>query len=258
MSTLIDTHCHLTDMDNSQIEAVIARAKSAGVNKLICIGASKGTESSFRAVEIANQYPEVYCSVGIHPHDADQHHWSPDLISIAKNKKVVAIGETGLDFFKNWSDFDAQRTLFIKSINIAKDLKKPLVIHCRDAFEECVQVLENEGAAEIGGVFHCFSGTAYQAEILSRLNFLVSYTGLLTFKNSTEIKENAALIPLSCIMLETDCPYMAPEPYRGKTSEPAHVAIIAETLSKVHKTSIDEVKIQTTNNALRLFPLLSH
>jgi TatD DNase family protein len=257
MNYLIDTHCHITDPSPEELSALITRAKNANIHKMICIGASRGTESSFKAVRISEKYPEVYATVGIHPHDADQHSWDDALIQQATHHKVVAIGETGLDFFKEWSDFREQETLFRNTIAIAKDIHKPLIIHCRDAFTECTKILKELKAQETGGVFHCFSGTAEEAKLLADMNFLVSYTGIITFKNAHTIREEASKIPLSQIMLETDCPYMAPEPFRGKPSEPAHVSYIAETISMTHKIPLQEITRITTSNAERLFHGLS-
>ncbi len=257
MNYLIDTHCHINDLSETELSSLIERAKNVHVNKMICIGASQGTSSSFEAVSISEKYKEVYATVGIHPHDADNHLWTDQLLSLTENPKVVAIGETGLDFFKEWSDFKKQEVLFRNTIDIAKNIKKPLVIHCRDAFSECVKILKEQKAEEVGGVFHCFSGTADEAKLLSDINFMVSYTGIITFKNAHAIRNEASKIPLSQIMLETDSPYMAPEPHRGKKSEPAHISHIAETLSKTHQTDFNEVSKITTENALRLFHGLS-
>jgi TatD DNase family protein len=253
MNYLIDTHCHINDLSEEDLSALLERAKAVNVRKMICIGASKGTSSSFEAVSISEKYPEVYATTGIHPHDADEHFWNDELAELLNHTKVVAIGETGLDFFKEWSDFKKQEALFRNTISLAKEFKKPLVIHCRDAFPECVKILKELNAEETGGVFHCFSGTAEEAKILADMNFLVSYTGIITFKNAHTIRKEASGIPLSQIMLETDCPYMAPEPYRGKPSEPAHIIHIAETLSDTHQISPDEVAEITTKNAIRLF-----
>ena len=257
MNYLIDTHCHINDRSEEELSALIERAKHAHVQKMICIGATNGTASSFEAVSISEKYPEIYSTVGIHPHDADQHSWNEELIELTAHSRVVAIGETGLDFFKEWSDFKKQETLFRSTIAIARDIHKPLVIHCRDAFPECVKILRELKAEEVGGVFHCFSGTAEDAKLLADINFLVSYTGIITFKNAHTIRDEASRIPLSQIMLETDCPYMAPEPYRGKPSEPAYVSYIAETLSRTHQVAPEEVARITTDNAERLFHGLS-
>jgi TatD DNase family protein len=257
MPYLIDTHCHINTLTSEEISALITRAKEASVHKMICVGASDGTQSSFDALEVSRRYPEVYCSIGIHPHDADTCEWSDALKNLIIHEKVLAVGETGLDFFKAWSDFEKQKELFRMTIQIAKEFSKPLIIHCRDAFSDCVKILKDENADKVGGVFHCFSGTADEAAQLSEINFLVSYTGTLTFKNAHTVRKEAAKIPLSQIMLETDAPYMAPEPHRGKKSEPAHVSLIAQVLAELHQVSPEYIAEVTTQNAYRLFHGLS-
>lgn len=254
---LIDTHCHINDLPEENLSSLLSRAEDSRIGKMICIGASKGTNSSLESYALAERFTQVYCSIGIHPHDADSYNWDTPLLDLVSKPKVVGIGETGLDYFKEWSDFSKQESLFRKTISIAKEVKKPLVIHCRDAFSECLRILKETNAKEVGGVFHCFSGTAEEAKQLSDINFLVSYTGILTFKNAHRIRTEAAMIPLEQIMLETDSPYMAPEPYRGKQSEPAHVALIAQTLAETHQVPVETVIEVTTYNALKLFPGLS-
>lgn len=252
---LIDTHCHLTDLTDNEILATLERARAKNVKKVICIGASKGKESNLKAFQLLNLSNDILISIGIHPHDADNTSWDEDLLRIASDKRVVAIGETGLDYFKNWSDFSKQKELFIESIKVAKTLKKPLIIHCRDALEDTLNILKKYEAEEIGGVFHCYSGSKETAEILANINFKVSYTGILTFKNSTDAKEGAKHIPLEQIMLETDAPYMAPEPYRGKMSEPAHVYDIAKCLAEIKGATLEKIIEITTDNARALFKL---
>jgi len=252
---LIDTHCHLTDLSNEQITSALARAKARNVNKVICVGASRGKASNLRASEILSLSNDIFISIGIHPHDADDTTWDDELLRLADNPKVVAIGETGLDYFKEWSDFTKQKTLFIESIKLAKTLKKPLIIHCRDALEDSLDLLKTYKAEEVGGVFHCYSGSAETAKILSDINFKVSYTGILTFRSSTAVKEGARLIPLEQILLETDSPYMAPEPYRGQKSEPAHVFEIAQCLANIKGLTLEEIAETTSQNAKQLFKL---
>lgn len=253
MEYLIDTHCHINRLQDDELNSLISRASENNVKKMICVGASDGLNSSFESVELCKKYPEIYASVGIHPHDVDNCNWTKELEELISSPKVVAIGETGLDFFKEWSDFKKQEDLFKKTISIAHEVKKPLIIHCRDAFNETYDILKNLKAELTGGVFHCFSGTALEAKKLADINFLVSYTGIITFKNAEKIREEASKIPLTQIMLETDAPYMAPEPFRGKTSEPSHVKYIAETLSKTHNVSLEEIAKITSNNARQLF-----
>ncbi len=250
---LIDTHCHLTDLEDLQVINLLENAKNADIRKCICIGASNGEASNKRAFDLSNSFEDIFASIGIHPQEASSSLFSDKIIELAASKKVVAIGETGLDFFRDTSDFKDQESVFRKSIQIAKDLSKPLIIHCRDALEETLKILREEKADIVGGVFHCYSGTAETAKILNDINFYVSYTGILTFKSSTRVREEAKKIPLSQIILETDAPYMAPEPYRGGQSEPAHVLQIAKKLAEVKEVSLEEIKTITTNNAHTLF-----
>lgn len=252
---LIDTHCHLTDLTDNEILATLERARAKNVKKVICIGASRGKESNLKAFQLLNLSDDIMISVGIHPHDADNTSWDEELLKIASDKRVVAIGETGLDYFKNWSDFSKQKDIFIESIKIAKTLGKPLIIHCRDALEDTLNILKTYEAEEVGGVFHCYSGSKETSAMLADINFKVSYTGILTFKNSTAAKEGAKHIPLEQIMLETDAPYMAPEPYRGKISEPAYVYEIAKYLAELKGTTIEKIAEITTSNARSLFKL---
>ena len=250
---LVETHCHLTDLGDEDIKEKIENALNASVTKLLCIGAGVGETPQQTAMEIAKKYEQVWFSAGIHPHDAYKEISASDFLEISSHEKCLAIGETGLDFFRDWSPFEEQRRIFQESIFLAKELNKPLIIHSRDAFNECYKYLKELSADKVGGVFHCYSGTAEQAKKLADINFLVSLTGIITFKNANDLRDQITKIPLKQIMLETDCPYMAAEPHRGKPSEPAHVKIIAEKLAEIHQVSIEEVAKVTSENAKKLF-----
>lgn len=250
---LTDTHCHLYSLEHKTPDEAVRDAVRVGVNRMICIGAGHGLESADKAVALADKHLEVYAVVGIHPHDADVGVSIQQLAHYFNHPKVVAIGETGLDFFRDWSPFDEQRRIFTETIGVARELKKPLVIHCRDAEEEVVEILKRERASEVGGVFHCYGGTAEFAAKVADLNFLVSITGMITFKKNDALRAEVAKIPLEQIMLETDCPYMAPEPFRGKPSEPAHVVQIAECVAKIKMLPIEEVAKATESNVSRFF-----
>lgn len=252
---LIDTHCHLTELSKEELDAQLERARLVGVTKAICIGAGHGVEASIRAVDLASQYSNLWCSVGIHPHDATEIDNFSKIEEQASHPRVVAIGETGLDFFRDWSPFDLQEQVFIKSIKLALKVNKPLVIHCRNAGDKCLELLKLHGDSKLKGVFHCYSEDVQFAEEINKLGFIVSFPGSLTFKKADELRDRARQIPLEQIMLETDSPYMAPEPFRGKTSEPAHVRIIAECLAKVKNLTLEEIALQTTLNAVKLFGL---
>ncbi len=252
---LIDTHCHLTVVPPAELPAVFARAAECSVTRMICIGASDGIASSKNAIDITNQYAHVWATVGIHPHDAKAFQTFDPLLSYLSHPKVVAIGECGLDFFKDWSPREDQERLFRNTIAVAKEHKKPLIIHCRDAREEIYKILKETNALEVGGVFHCYSEDSPFAEKLRDINFLVSFTGNITFKKSEALRETVRDIPLEQIMLETDMPYLAPEPFRGKPSEPKHVLAIAEKVAEIKGVGLDEVARVTSATAERFFGL---
>ena len=252
---LIDTHCHLTTVDSNDMAAVIERAAECFVKRMVSIGASEGKESAKKSIEIAEKYPQIYSSVGIHPHDAGCATELGELEQLAEHEKVKAIGECGLDFFRDWAPVEDQRVLFKNTIAFARNIKKPLIIHCRDAAEETLKTLKDNSAEEVGGVFHCYAEDAEYAKILRDMNFLVSFTGTVTFKKAIDRREAVAGIPLEQIMLETDMPYMAPEPFRGKPSEPMHVYQIARKVAEVKGISLEEVAKITTNTAVEFFEL---
>lgn len=250
---LIDTHCHLTNYSDEEVQQILARAKSKHVTRVICIGASEGLDSAVRAIELAERFENVWATVGIHPHDAGKELDFTKLVKLSQHKKVVAIGETGLDFFRDWAPVDKQYELFQQTIKLALEVNKPLIIHSRDAAEQTIAELEKLSATQVGGVFHCYSETAEIAKRLNQMNFLVSFTGNITFKKAVEFRAEVAAIPLTQIMLETDTPYMAPEPFRGSKSEPAHVYEIAKKIAEVHGVTIEQVAETTTATARKFF-----
>jgi len=251
-ASLIDTHCHLSTLEEPP-ETVLERAAAAGVTKVVCIGAGGGKKSAADAVSLAERLANVWATVGVHPHDAKDHSELDDLTTLAAHPKVVAVGETGLDYFRDWAPKENQIRLFTNTIAFAKNLRKPLIIHCRDAAEETFDALKKCGAADVGGVFHCYAQDAEFAKRLEEINFIVSFPGSLTFKNASALRETAKSIPLERIMLETDAPYMAPEPFRGKPSEPAHVRQIALKLAEVKGLPLEAVAAITTATARRFF-----
>lgn len=255
--SLIDTHCHLPMLEHKELEQVLSDAQSRGVTRFICIGAADGYTSAEAAVALAEADERIFATVGIHPHDADSSRSMSALETLAKHPRVRAVGETGLDFFRDWSPFAEQERIFIESIELAKTLKKPLIIHCRDAHSRAIELLKAHGAADVGGVFHCYAESSEVAAQLAEMNFLVSVTGIITFKSADALRAEVRKIPLEQIMLETDCPYMAPVPYRGKPSEPAHVREIAETLADIKGIELAEVAQRTTRTAEQFFCLPS-
>jgi len=251
---LVDSHTHLdAEAFNEDRDAVIERAVNAGVTRLITIGAGRGIDSARAAVALAANNAHIWATVGIHPHDTGADLALPEIETLASHPRVVAIGETGLDFFRDWAPVDKQHRYFEKQIELALRVKKPLIIHSRDAGSQCLEILQRLGAAQVGGVFHCYSEDAAFAQTLRTMNFLVSFPGALTFKKSTATREICKNIPLDQIMVETDAPYLAPEPYRGKRCESSFVVETARCLATVHGIPFEEVARITTANALRLF-----
>jgi len=251
-----DSHAHLDgaafDDDRG---AVLDRAFEAGITDLVLIGASDGFESNPKALEIARTRDRLYATVGIHPHDATVVNDGilMQIDELASDPKVVAIGEMGLDYYYDNSPKETQQAAFRSFIQLAKTRKKPIVIHTRDAEADTLRILKEEGAADVGGIIHCFSGTAELARGALELGFVISFSGILTFKKSDEIREVASWVPRDMTLVETDCPYLAPVPYRGKRNEPAHVVHTAQRLAEIWKVDLEEVMAQTGENAARLF-----
>jgi len=255
---LIDTHTHLDDARyEPDREAVIARARETGIDRIITIGCDLSTSQA--AVALADRYPFVYATVGVHPHEVRhiEDGWYNELRRLAENKKVVAFGEVGLDYHYNHSSPKEQRDRFREQIQLARELRLPLVIHTREAQEDTIQILKDERSTEVGGVFHCFSGDAWLAKDALDLGFYLSFSGILTFQNAGMLRDIAKTVPLDRILIETDCPYLTPVPHRGKRNEPAFVRHVAETLAAILSVSdLDEIHRLTTENARRLFRIL--
>ena len=250
---LIDTHAHLDLPEfKPDQEAVIERARAAGVKRIITIGI--GLKECRRALEIARAHSFIHAAIGIHPHNAS-HLDLPALDFLEKNAgdpNVVALGEMGLDFFRNRSPRDDQIRAFRAQLDLAESLKLPVVIHDRDAHDETMQILREEKPSN-GGVLHCFSGDAAMARACIDLGFLISIPGTVTFKNAEQLHAVVRDIPLEHLLLETDCPFLTPMPHRGKRNEPAYVRFVAEKVAELKKTSVEEVIERTGANACRLF-----
>lgn len=262
MLELIDSHTHLDAKDfDTDRESVIQRAKDAGVTRLISIGAGYGAESAARAIAISEKYDFVWASVGIHPHDAksdpDQNPDQTTIIrSLALHPRAVAIGETGLDFYRDWgAPRELQEKWFRFQIALAIELNKPLIIHSREAGNDCLKMLRDGGAEKCGGVFHCYAENEIFAAELRKINFLISIPGTLTFKKADALRAIVKEVPLEQIMLETDAPYMAPEPHRGKRCESSFMVETAKMLAKVKGLSLEQVAAQTTKTAEMFFKL---
>ena len=252
---LVDSHCHLDFPDfASELDAVVARAREAGIGRMVTI--STRVRKHAQVLLIAEKFPDVFCSVGTHPHHA---HEELDidaaaLIAIAKHPKVVAIGEAGLEYHYDNSPRKAQEQGFRQHIAAARETKLPLVIHSREADDDMAKILGQEsGKGAFPAVLHCFTGGRDLAFAAVELGHYVSFTGILTFKNSQNLRDIAAALPGDRVLVETDAPYLAPLPHRGKRNEPSYVVEIAKMLAQARGISLEEITRQTTENFFRLF-----
>ncbi|MDD5108131.1 MAG: TatD family hydrolase [Candidatus Omnitrophica bacterium] len=251
---LIDTHCHLDfPAFNVDRDAVIQRATDAGIAYFINIGAT--LESSIASCELAKKYTQIYASVGVHPHDADGFDVRAEnkLRELAQSNKVVAIGETGLDYYRNLSNPDNQKEAFIKQIELAKELKLPLVIHCRQAEADVIQIIKS--ALPLAAVVHCFSGDEKFLQECLECGFFISFTCNITYKKAQNLREMVHLAPLDRLMLETDAPYLSPEGFRGLRNEPLQIKLLAEEVSRIKGVSFGEIANKTSQNAKKFFNL---
>jgi len=255
---LIDTHTHLDDARyDGDRDAMIDRARQAGVERFVTIGCDLATSRA--AVALADQHQFVYASIGVHPHEVKHisEGWYDEFRRLACNKKVVAYGEIGLDYHYNHSSPRDQRERFREQIQLARELHLPIIIHTREAQDDTITILKEEKAAEVGGVFHCFSGDAWLAQDALEMGFYLSFSGILTFQNATMLRDIAKHTPLDRLLVETDCPYLTPVPHRGKRNEPAYVAHVAKQLAAIHpELSPEEIEQHTTENARRLFKIV--
>ncbi|MBD7939326.1 TatD family hydrolase [Cytobacillus sp. Sa5YUA1] len=253
---LFDTHVHLNaEQYDEDLEEVIKRAREAGVEKMVVVGFDRPTIE--RAMELIEQYDFLYASIGWHPVDAIDM-TEEDLIwieELSKHPKVVAIGEMGLDYHWDKSPKDVQKDVFRQQIQLAKKVKLPIIIHNREATADIVEILKEENAAEVGGIMHCFSGSPETAKECIDMNFYISLGGPVTFKNARKPKEVAAEIPLEKLLIETDCPYLAPHPFRGKRNEPSYVKLVCEQIAEIKNIPVEEVAAITTENAKKLFAI---
>jgi TatD DNase family protein len=252
---LVDSHCHLDFPDfASELDAVVARARAAGLARMVTI--STRVRRFAGVLSIAERFPEVYCSVGTHPHYAHEELdvTAADLVTHAQHPKVVAIGEAGLDYHYDNSPREAQERGFRTHIAAARESGLPIVIHSREADADTARILEEEsGKGAFPAVLHCFTGGPDLARRAVALGHYVSFTGILTFKNSTTLREIASSLPADRILVETDAPYLAPNPFRGKRNEPAFVVETAKVLAETRGVSFDEIARQTSDNFLHLF-----
>jgi TatD DNase family protein len=254
-SVLFDTHAHLNDEKfNEDREAVIARARENGVSYICNIGYNRETIRT--SLELARKYDFIYTAIGWHPQDAktmteEDLEWIEKLAR--EEEKVVAIGEIGLDYYWDTSPKDVQQEVFRKQIRLAKKLKLPIIIHDREAHQDILDILREEKAEEVGGIMHCFSGSSEMARQCIDMNFYISLGGPVTFKNAKKPKEVAEMVPLDRLLIETDCPYLTPEPYRGKRNESGYVWYVAEKIAELKNISFEQLAQITTENAKKLF-----
>ena len=250
---LIDSHCHLDfpDLANN-IDEILENMKNNEVTHALCV--SVNLEDFPRLLLLAESYPNLYASVGVHPDYEDlAEPKSEELVSLAQNPKVIAIGETGLDYSRIKGDLEWQRNRFREHIRAARQCNKPLIIHTREAAADTLSIMAEEGADQIGGVMHCFTESWEVAQKAMEMNFYISFSGIVTFKNAANLKETAKKIPLERMLIETDSPYLAPVPYRGKTNQPAYVRHVAEEIASLRGISLNEVAESTTQNFFSLF-----
>jgi TatD DNase family protein len=254
----IDSHCHLDGhrFDDDR-EAVIERALAAGVTKMLSIGTGDGPPDLDVAIRLAERYPCLYASAGVHPHDAAK--WTPDCAPMLKDRmahpRVLALGEIGLDYHYDFSPRDVQQRVFIEQMEIAAAAGKPILIHTREAWDDTFRLLETYWKPTgLSGVMHCFSGGPAEAERSLALGFTISFAGIVTYPKAPELREAALVTPLDRMLVETDAPYLAPVPFRGKRNEPAYVARTGEALAAVLGLAPDELARRTSENFTRLFP----
>jgi TatD DNase family protein len=252
---LVDSHCHLDFPDFADdLDGIVGRAEAAGIGRIVTI--STRVKRLDALLAITAKYPNVYCSVGTHPHQADEEDGIPaeELIALTQHPKVVALGEAGLDYFYQHGSREAQERGFRTHIAAARATGLPLVIHTREADEDCQRILEDEIAnGPFRAVLHCYTGGRKLAMKAIELGLSISFTGILTFKKSDALRELAAKLPADRIMVETDAPYLAPGKFRGKRNEPAYVIEVAKVLAEARGVSLEEISRQTTENFFRLF-----
>lgn len=253
---LIDSHAHIQGKEYAgETAAVIQRAGEAGVEQIIVVGGAGDMSSNTAAIALAESCAGLYATVGMHPHDAKDvgEEELQELKNLAAHPKVIAVGETGLDYYYNHSPREVQRRVFAQFIRLAGETELPLVVHERDAAGEAVELLRSEGAGKIRGVIHCFTGDYDAARNYLDLGFYLSFTGIITFKNAQPLRDVVRRVPLDRMFVETDSPYLTPVPHRGKRNEPAYVRLVAETVARVKSITLEEVAHTTTRNVQQLF-----
>lgn len=256
MIELFDSHAHVDGPEfDADRDAVLARARAAGVRRIVVIGAVGDPSSAERAVALAERDPDVWATVATHPHDVGQmtEAWWAIHERLAPHPRVVAIGETGLDYYYDHSPRDAQRAAFVRFVELARRHGKPVVCHIRDAHDDAKAILRDTGAADLGVVIHCFTGTPQDAADYAAMGAYVSFSGIVTYKTAQPIRDAVAQVPLDRILVETDCPYLSPVPMRGKRNEPAYVVHTAAVVAQAAGIPVEELAARTVANTCAVF-----
>ena len=259
---IVDSHCHLNMLDlkkyDGQLKNAIAASKQEGVEHLLCVSVQLSDYPIIK--NISQQFPNVHISTGVHPNEQNDPDFSlQKLLTFGSDDKVIAIGETGLDYYRSTDHLDWQRQKFRTHIQAGLELNKPIIVHTRSAKEDTIRILEEENAKHVGGIMHCFTESLEMAHAAIENNFYISFSGVITFKNAFELRETVKHIPLNRILVETDSPYLAPVPYRGQPNEPAYVRFVVEKLAEILNLDYKTVAQKTTENYFRLFDgLISH
>ncbi len=253
---LVDSHCHLDRLDlrahGGELRHALDAARAAGVVHMLCVGID--LEKFPAMMRIVRGAPDISASVGVHPNEPPGKEPSAaELVRLAEDADVVAIGETGLDYFRSSGNLEWQRQRFREHIRAARECGKPLIVHTRDAMDDAFELMRDEGAAEIGGVMHCFTGDVSAARRALDLDFHVSFSGIVTFANASDIRAAAAYVPAERLLVETDSPYLAPVPHRGRSNQPAWVCHVAEAIAELRSATPERIGEQTSENFSRLF-----
>lgn len=261
----VDSHAHLEMQQfDADREQVIARARESGIESIVAIGSGTGPGSLDCGIQLAEKHPFIYATIGIHPHEAKLANDADfeELLQLAKRPRVIAWGEIGLDYFYDHSPREVQQQVFLRQLQLARTAKLPVVIHCRtsdgsdNAWDDCLRLLHEQWAASgLGGVLHCFTGTWAQAKPALDMGFMISFAGNVTFLKAQHIRDTAKQVPLDRMLIETDSPFLAPVPHRGKRNEPAFVREVARQLGELRAASTEEIGLQTAKNFYRFFSL---
>jgi TatD DNase family protein len=253
----VDSHAHLDDPDfDADRAAVIERARAAGLRYLLTVGGGTGSDNLEAPVALAQGHDWIYATVGVHPHDARHfaEHHAEQICTLAQHPKVVGIGEIGLDYYRDHSPREIQKRVLVRQLELARQARLPIVIHCRGAWPDLTEIIQTHWkSSALGGILHCFSGSRQDALKFLDWGFRVSFAGNVTYKKAEDLREAAREIPLNCLLTETDCPYLAPVPYRGKRNEPAFVIEVVRTLAAIRHVSAEELGEIAVRNFERLF-----